>query len=112
MMTTISPALWLVLLALAVYRLSYLITTDKGPWLIFDRWRRWIGRRYGINSWQHQGVTCVFCQSVWYALPAALAFDLVDLWLVRVLVVWLALAGAALLLHWLVLTWISRVESS
>lgn len=109
---TTSPALWIVLLALAVYRLAYLFTTDTGPWLILKRIRQWVHSRYGLSSWQYQGATCVFCQSVWYAALAALSYEFgLGLWWVRVLVIWMGLAGAALLLHWLVLTMIRQVES-
>jgi hypothetical protein len=97
---------------LAVYRLAYLTTTDSGPARVFKRFRLAVYAYYGGDSWQYEGATCVFCQSVWYALPAAIAvlFGLHLIW-VQLILLTLGLAGAVLVLHWLVLTMIRRVES-
>lgn len=113
MITPHNPALWLVLLALAVYRMAYLTSTDQGPWRIFSRARAWVLARWGPESWQYEGATCLFCQSVWYAALAALAYELgLEYWPVRLVILWLALAGAALIVHWLILTWMAKVQVS
>lgn len=103
---------------LAVYRLAYMVTADTGPARIFQRLRWWIHSRYGAESWQYEGATCFFCQSVWYAAPAAIFASQLfpymrETWFTAIIwsgVLWLSIAGAAQVLHWRVLVWITKVN--
>lgn len=56
------------LAALAVYRISRMITDEEGPFMVFSRIR-------GIaqpTTWVGRGLECIMCVSVWIALPIAL----------------------------------------
>lgn len=97
----------LVVVALAVYRVSHMIVMESGPFKVFGRWRKWLiawdaaGNPDGLpekSHWLVEGIMCVFCVSFWLALPAAVAVlwprkstDLVALWL--------ALSAATLILR-------------
>jgi len=76
--------------ALAVYRVSYLVARDDGPWNLFRRLRS-AAKRTGAGRL----VTCVNCLSVWVSLP--LAWFVGSSWVERILA-WWALSGAAVLL--------------
>lgn len=52
----------LVLLVLAVYRLSRLLVRESGPWAVLEQYRA-IGIRAGLEGL----VTCIYCTSVWVA---------------------------------------------
>jgi hypothetical protein len=80
-----------VLATLAVWRVTHLLWTEDGPWRVFARLRdatrdRFVGRI----------LACFYCLSVWVAMPAALVVS--NTWLEGVLV-WLGVAGGALLLQ-------------
>lgn len=109
MKTLIYPdTAWLIIAFLAAYRLAYLFAVDNGPAWIFKRWREYLAHRYGENSWQYEGAGCVFCQSVWFSFLTAGALYFIDLWPVRLVLIALALSGAIVALHWLVLVLIRR----
>ena len=58
------------LAALAVYRISRMITDEEGPFMVFSRLR-------GLaqpDTWIGRGLECIICVSVWVALPIALWF--------------------------------------
>lgn len=81
------PAFRFLLAALAVWRLSFLVARERGPWGVFERLRsRLEGRLLG------RLVTCVKCLSVWFAIPFAAFVTRSPL---RGVVVWLALSGVA-----------------
>jgi hypothetical protein len=78
------------LAALVVYRLSFLVAREDGPWNVFRRIRAsargtLVGRLAG----------CLNCLSVWMSLP--LAGFVGSTWVER-LVAWWALSGAAVLM--------------
>lgn len=101
-------ALWLIVGALASWRLAYLFTIDTGPARIFERIRGIVRSRFGPDSWQFEGATCAFCQSVWYAgVMAVLLFW--DLPVRQIAALWLAMAGLAALIHWWVLAKMRQV---
>ena len=81
-------ALHLLLAVLAVYRLSYLIAVETGPFGL-AQWLR--DRAQQGPGWVAEGVACVLCVSFWLALPAAALLG--DLWY------WPGIAGAVLVLH-------------
>ena len=77
--------------ALAVWRLTHLLTAEDGPWDVSVRIRRAAGQGFFGPL-----LDCFYCLSVWIALPAAwvLHRDLIDGALV-----WMGLSGAAILLE-------------
>jgi hypothetical protein len=77
-----------VLGGLAVWRVSQLVVRDDGPWRVFARLRR----RAETTAWGGL-VNCIYCFSLWIAVPVAWALG--DGWWERVLA-WPALSGAAL----------------
>ncbi|MDE1904824.1 MAG: DUF1360 domain-containing protein [Rhodospirillales bacterium] len=58
---TLTPVLWLVIDALAVFRLTRLVTAD----IITDRPRRWVLEHLGTGWFDF--VTCAWCVSMWIA---------------------------------------------
>lgn len=82
---------WLVLGGLAVWRITYLLHAEDGPWRTLARMRGRLGS--GVLS---EMVGCFYCLSFWVALPPALLIG--DGWLERGLL-WPALSAAAILLE-------------
>jgi len=101
------------IVALATWRLSYMLVSERGPFRLFERIRARVGVRvvemehqqsWGMEKVTHvtasnelgELFTCVYCLSVWvapalFALWSGSAFG-------QVIVVWLAISGAALVL--------------
>lgn len=92
-----------ILLALAVYRASELVTQDRGPFDIFLNLRIWLGAYDRDETGEPRTelgrlVECAYCTGIWLSLPALLLLAFIPfvlegigvLWLG---VVWLALAG-------------------
>jgi hypothetical protein len=79
------------LAALAVWRVTHLLSKEDGPWDIMIRMRRAFGGGFfrGLLS-------CFYCLSVWIAIPFAFFLDGTA---VERMVAWLALSGAAVLLE-------------
>lgn len=82
----------LALATLAVYRISYLIALENGPFFIMAKIREIIGNRLGWDSWLALGITCPLCISFWLTL--LVAWLLGGGWLE-----WLGMAGAVLTIH-------------
>lgn len=82
---------WLVLGGLAVWRVTYLLTAESGPWDIFERLRQL--SRSGFWS---RLTGCFYCLSLWVAAP--FAFWLAARWQDRI-VLWPGLSAAAILLE-------------
>lgn len=61
-----------VLAILATTRLAKLISEEAGPWRLAERLRSWVAARYGLDSWQFEGVSCPLCVSFWLAWGVAL----------------------------------------
>lgn len=76
-----------ILSALAVYRISLMVTDDHGPLGVFDKLRSWTSR----SKYELVRLTCFRCTSVLVALPVSLLFTY---WFIT----WFALAGAALII--------------
>lgn len=77
----------LLLTALAALRLARLVTVETGPYRAAEWLRGWVFARYGMASWQWEGVTCIHCVSFWLAIVLA--------WLPRPIRLGLAAAGLA-----------------
>lgn len=76
--------------ALAVYRVSFLVAREDGPWGVLQRIRA-----YAKGTVAGRLAGCVNCLSVWLSLP--LAAFVGTTWIER-LVAWWALSGAAVLM--------------
>ena len=74
------------LAALAVWRLTHLLSKEDGPWGVILRLRRSLGQLF----------SCFYCLTVWIAIPFAFFLEGTA---VERIVVWLALSGAACLLE-------------
>ena len=81
----------MVIAALAVWRISHLLVREDGPWMLVTRLR---ARLEG--SWAGRLLACFKCLSLWVALPFVFVVD--ASWSL-LLVLWLALSGAAILLE-------------
>ncbi len=78
------------LAALAVWRLSHLLAREEGPGNAFGRLRQALGAGFWGSL-----IDCLYCLSLWVAVPFALLFRPT---LAEFVVLWLALSGAACLL--------------
>ncbi len=82
----------LALSILAVYRVSYFIAKEDGPFDLFSELRGKIGQ----DGWVGRGLHCVLCISFWLSLIPAL-------WLfwgrpIDIIVGWLGIAGSILVI--------------
>jgi len=76
--------------ALATWRLAFLLARERGPWAVFERFRRSGGR--GVVG---ELLKCVKCVGLWVAAP--FAFFVRGDW-GELIVIWLALAGVVALI--------------
>lgn len=80
-----------ILAALAVYRLSRMISDEEGPFAVFT----WLRGLATPGTWVAHGVECIMCVSVWVALPIALYVD----WSWTAPLTWLALSGVTVIIR-------------
>jgi len=101
-------------LILATWRLSSLLAQEAGPADVFARLRERVGVWYdaagdpqGDNA-VAQGITCVWCSSVWVGIVLAAAY-----WLAPDVTFWLALpfalSAGAIVVHE-VIEWRERLQ--
>ena len=83
-------ALMFAVMTLAVWRVSFLIAQDEGPFSLIEKVRSRIDPNQ--SSWLGRGLRCVGCVSFWVSLAAALIVQ-ASTW------EWLGMAGGALLIH-------------
>lgn len=95
----------LLLAILATYRISFLVTSEDGPFGLAQRWREWFvdpktrTARWPDHEWIMRGVHCVLCVSFWLSLiPTALFVWLYALPLHVALLLWLGISGGVLVL--------------
>jgi hypothetical protein len=93
-MTDFGPGFRFALSVLATWRLTHLLSQEDGPADLIFKLRRLLGA-----SLAGKLMDCFYCLSVWVAAPLAW---LVAPRLIDGLLTWLALSGAACLLHRLV----------
>ena len=82
---------WLLLGALAVWRITYLISYEDGPGGLVRRFRQ-----YASRGPLGRAVSCFYCLSMWTALPFAIGLG--ESWAERILL-WPALSGAAIVIE-------------
>ncbi len=105
---------------LAAWRLAYMLVNEDGPWAVFARLRYWAGLRSVAvrgeddrvrvsrvaSNTLAEGLTCVWCVSIWTAALLAWNRPRPLLWLRRALA-----AGALAVLFHEVVAWLgSRDE--
>ncbi len=76
---------------LCLWRVSHLLSVEKGPFSLISRLRVWAG-----NGFFGELLDCFYCLSLWLAIPLAMLAG--DGWAQRLLL-WPALSGAACLLE-------------
>jgi len=75
-------AVELFILGLATWRLTSMIVNEDGPWYIFERFRHLIGIRYNelnikvSTNVVAEGLSCVWCSSIWVASLVLLSYAL------------------------------------
>ncbi len=84
-------ALHLIILALAIWRLSSLLTAEEGPYGIFSKFRDragvfYIGNRVDAYGELAKLFSCTWCLSVWIGAIASVAY-----YYLREPIVWLSL---------------------
>lgn len=79
------------LAALAVWRLTYLLQAEDGPFDAIEHGRNWLRK-----TWLAGLANCFYCLSLWMAAP--FAFVLTPSWQDRLLL-WPALSAAAIFLN-------------
>ena len=95
-----SSEVWFLIYALAVFRLAELISKD----LIFESFRRWVGRRAAagrVLKFIADLIFCPLCIGMWLSFPAALLFGYFILgWIsvTDVVTIWLGMSGLQYLL--------------
>ncbi len=83
------------LATLASWRIAYLLTQEDGPWDMFVGLRRIVA-----GTMLGRALDCFYCTSVWVAAPFALwVTPFAVRTFMATIVTWLALSGAACLLH-------------
>jgi hypothetical protein len=81
---------------LAVYRLATDIAWTRGPGDGYEWLRSWAAQRWGVQSWQADGINCPICVSFWLSLPAALIVVVLLDWPAPIWpLIWLGIAGGA-----------------
>ena len=93
-----------IIYSLAVWRLSSLVVQEDGPGDIFAKLRNKLGTVYTQDSVEvgvtniSRGIVCLWCVSLWIALPAAAAWELShDFSVLNSILVWLGLSASAIL---------------
>jgi hypothetical protein len=104
-----TPDIWtFVFISMAVWRISYAVVNEDGPWDIFTRFRDWgvrlddVGRvvwtRYAILK----VLTCLWCFSIWIAFGLFILYLLTGERVVVALSLPFSLSAAAILFEQLI----------
>lgn len=84
------------LAALAVYRLSRMISDEEGPFAVFT----WLRGLTKPDTWIGRGMECIMCVSVWIALPVMVMITVLgyaDVWIWPL--TWLALSAVTVIIR-------------
>jgi hypothetical protein len=82
---------WLILGSLTVWRITYFLQAENGPWDIVIRLRQFVGEGFWGKL-----LDCFYCLSVWIAAP--IGYVVGQSWLERILL-WPSFSAAAILLE-------------
>lgn len=94
-----------VILALATWRVTHLLSIEDGPGDVFKRLRIALGARESVNmGWQADSffgrlILCPLCTSVWAATGLYFMPRIIPAFLYNSLAAILALSGAASIIH-------------
>lgn len=93
-----------ILLALAVYRATLMITEESGPAWIFKHLRWWVKREAPKKAHLDEGITCPWCVSMWFAIIFAVTerFFFHKNFFYDVMTVSMALSGASVIMNQLI----------
>lgn len=83
--------------AFAIFRLALMVAKESGPGWVFKHFRQWVKRN--APAWTHldEGVECMWCTSMQFALiVACLRFFLASNPVYGVMIFALAISGAAI----------------
>lgn len=100
----------ILIVALAVYRLALMLSSDTGPYAMFSKLRSWLKKEAKDSpalrkSKLQEGVSCIRCSSVWLSAPLGVymfTFKSIPEWMVLstdCLIVIMALSAASILIH-------------
>jgi len=82
-----------ILFGLLIYRLSFLIAREEGPFSLFSRLRGRIDPSQ--STWIGRGINCPLCISFW--LSFIIAYPLSDKSIYNIIFLWLSFAGLSML---------------
>lgn len=86
-----NPGIAILLAILATYRVSFLITSEEGPFGLAQSFRSAFDRAPG---WMRNGVHCVLCASFWLSMIPAIYLGWVwSLTQADAALLWLGIAG-------------------
>jgi len=57
---------------LITFGFSFSFAQTPGPFAIFERVRDYVEKRFGEDSWEHDGISCPICLSFYIAMPVTL----------------------------------------
>ena len=108
-----SQPLSLILLSLAIWRLSYMFVWEDGPFDILETFREKIGVRYTVDNdrqaasgmplWRTTVVDvflCVYCMSVWWSIFFAILYYIQPFLAVALAVPFALSTGAIMVNRW------------
>ena len=84
-------SLQLIIVILAIWRITHLIVVEDGPWDLVYKLRKAVGQGFWGSL-----MDCFFCLSLWIALPLGVYFAETT---INKCIYWLAFSGGASLLH-------------
>ena len=68
----------LIIVSLAVYRVAYMMTSERGPFNLFERWRNFLETKFPNSGppfykqhWISLGFNCVYCTSFYISFMFA-----------------------------------------
>ena len=82
---------------LAVWRASYMLQNDVGPYGIFARLQAWFWSEPHKVGGVKDMFRCFYCLSIWVALPVAVILAWNNFWYLPIY--WLALSGGAVFIN-------------
>ena len=102
-----SPLVWFALLTLAVFRASWMLTREEGPFGVFGTLRQVIGKRAAdqvTGSWWTLAelFNCPLCLGVWISALGIILILLPGI-VAKLIILWLAVAGLQSFLSLLVI---------
>lgn len=92
-----NPWFGLVLSILAVYRISYLVAKEDGPFDLFMRIRHKTDSFDPPSDWIGRGMRCILCISFWLSLIPAVGLFRGDV--MEIISGWFGIAGGVLVLY-------------